>query len=671
MLRKTICPYDCPTSCGFLVETDGEKIIKIKEDKKDPASKGIICQKMRHYERDIQSEDRILTPLKRVGKKGEGKFKAISWNDAIKEIGDRWKKIIAQYGPEAIAFCNYSGVMSLIQRNCGNAFFHYMGARELIKTLCSTAKGEGYKSVVGATGGLDPRETVYSDFYLVWGSQMAATRLQGLSTLVRERKKGKKVVLVEVLGDGMAPYCDDIFLIKPGTDGALALAMMHVLKREHLIDEEFLQKEAIGFDIFSKTLEQYTPMWAQKETGILAKRIEELAISFGRAKAPAIILGSGNSRYINGGMTVRLITILSLVTGAWKRPGGGLCGCNPKNLPSYIHTELISRPDFRKNKPGKININQIAAATAKTAKEKLYSLYVYGSNPANSVSNQAAMYESLSREDLFTVVHERFMTDTARFADIILPATFSVEQSDLFSAYGYNTLGTSWKIIEPLGESKSNWDTFCLLAKEMGFDDPYFKKSEEEMLEYLLDNLSDEIKLSKEDKKILKESGNISMPFANHTEWKTPSGKIQIINETEKERLPRYIKATKEEENYPLRIISVPATQTLNSIFLNRKELVERKGKLKLIMHPEDAQKRGIHSGDRVICFNELAKVEFEAVLTENIAKGALAAPGVFRFDQTFNGLGVNALQHDRLSDIGAATTMNDNSVEVRRKYPQ
>lgn len=668
MLKKTICPYDCPTTCGFSVETDGKKIIKIKEDKNDPASGGIICQKIRHYERDIQSKDRILTPLKRVGKKGEGKFKTISWNEAIKEIGDKWREIIKEYGPEAIAFCNFSGVMSIIQRNCGNAFFHYMGARELVKTLCSTAKGEGYKAVLGTTGALDPRETVDSDFYLVWGSQMAATRLQGLSTLIKERKKGKKVILVEVLADGMEPYCDDIFLIKPGTDGALALSMMHVLKREHLIDEEFLRQESIGYDIFAKTLEQYTPEWAQKETGIPATKIEELAMLYGKAKSPAIILGSGNSRYINGGMTVRLITILSLMTRAWKYPGGGLCGCNSKNIPSYVRTELIARPDFRKNNPEKININQIAAATSENVKEKLYSLYVYGSNPANSVSNQVGMYESLSRENLFTVVHERFMTDTARYADIILPATFSVEQSDLYSAYGYNTLGTSWKIIEPLGESKSNWNTFCLLAKEMGFQDPYFQHSEEEMLEYLLENLSDEVNLSKENTKVLREGGNISMPFANHTEWKTVSGKIQIINETEKEKIPCYIKATKENNNYPLRIISVPAVQTLNSIFLNRQELIEKKGKIKLMMHPKDAQKRGIYSGDRVICFNELAEVEFQVVLTENIAKGAVAVPGVFRSDQTFNGLGVNALQHDRLSDIGAATTMNDNTVEVRRK---
>lgn len=668
MLKKTICPYDCPTSCGFLVETDGKKIIKIKEDKNDPASSGILCQKMRHYEQDIHDKNRILTPLKRIGKKGEAEFEPISWNEAIKEIGEKWREIIKNYGPQAIAFCNFSGVMSIIQRNCGNAFFHYMGGRELVKTLCSTAKGNGYKSVVGATGALDPRETANSDFYLVWGSQMAATRLQGLSTLVKERKKGKKVVLVEVLADGMAPYCDDIFLIKPGTDGALALSMMHVLKREHLIDEEFLRQEAIGYDVFANTLEQYTPQWAQEETGISAKRIEELALLYGKAKAPAIILGSGNSRYTNGGMTVRLITILSLITGAWKSLGGGLCGCNSKNISSYVRTDLIARPDFQKNNPQKININQLAAATSEDAKQKLYSLYVYGSNPANSLSNQTTMYESLKREDLFTVVHERFMTDTARYADIILPATFSVEQSDLYSAYGYNTLGTSWKIIEPLGQSKSNWNTFCLLAKEMGFEDPYFKQSEEEILEYLLENLSDEINLSEEENQILRSGGNISLPFAEHTKWKNPSGKIQIINETEKEKIPRYTKATKEEENYPLRIVSVPATETLNSIFLNRQELVEKKGKIKLMMHPEDAQIRGICSGDRVICFNELAKVEFEAILTENIAKGAVAAPGVFRSNQTFNGLGVNALQHDRLSDIGAATTMNDNSVEVRKK---
>lgn len=662
-LKRTVCPYDCPTTCGFYIEVEDNKVTGVVPDEKDPASGGLMCRKMRNYELSVNSKDRIITPLIRNGEKGSGFFKEISWEEAVKTICDKWKNIIDENGAEAISYCTYSGVMSDIHRNCGDAFFNRMGASELVKTLCSSAKGVGYANVMGRTGCLDPRELKDSDLYIVWGSNMPATRIQSMKEIAEAKALGKKVVLIEVYAEPMAKYCDEVVLIKPGTDGALALALMYVLVREGLADEDFLRENTNGYDEFKETLPEYTPEWAQEICGVDAQIIEKLAYMYAEAKAPVIILGSGNSRYGNGAMTVRLITILSHFTGAWLKKGGGMCGCTPIDT-AYVDGNLIKRPDFRTAPSRKININQLGAAVND---EAIKSLYVYGANPANAVSDTKAVIKGLEREDLFTVVHERFMTDTAKYADVILPATFSVEQNDIYEAYGYCTLSTAYKAVDAPGECKSNWDTFCLLAEGMGYEDEYFKRSDVEMLNIILDNPTKAVAvLSDEDKDILRKGGSIKMPFSVHTEWKTKSGKINIVNDKLSERIPRYTECHGGE--YPLRLISVPSEHTLNSIFTQRDDMTEARGTMKLAVNPSDAAERNIVNGDRIICFNDLAEVEFEAFVTENAAKGSASAVGIFKAAQTFNGLGVNALQHDRLSDLGAATTMNDNTVDIRKK---
>ena len=663
-IKKSICPYDCPTSCGLVIETDGKKILKVKGDENHPATQGLICRKMRNYEGSVHSKNRILTPLKRIGKKGEGKFEKITWEEAAQEITDKWKKIIKEDGPSAILPVYYSGVMSVIHRNCGDALFNKMGACSLVKTLCSSAKGAGYNSVMGSTGALDPRELENSDYYIVWGSNMKATRIQALPTLIKARKEGKKVVLIETYSKPMEKYCDEVILIKPGTDGALALAMMNVMVEENLQDEEFLLEKSIGYQEFKKTLKQYTPKWAEEITGIPKDAIVKLAREYASVKGPAIILGSGNSRYTNGGMTVRLITILSIFTGAIKYPGGGLCGVSPTSL-SYIRKDIITRPDFRTNKARVININQVSSALV-DENQPIKSLFVYASNPIGSISNQNKMIKGLMRDDLFTVVHERFMTDTAKYADIVLPATFSVEQDDVYTSYGYCTLATANKVIEPPKECKSNWDMFRLLAKYMGYDDEYFKKTEREIFNELIEkSLEDVENLTQEQKYILKNGGAISTPFENHMDIKTKSGKIQIINDEMEERIPRYTENIG--QNYPLNLVAVPSCETLNSIFLEKNKVVEKRGKIKVKINSKDASKRDIKNGDEVVCFNNLGEVGFIAEVTDTVAPNTVIAEGVYNRDFAINGKLVNALHDDRLSDIGEATTLNSNTVEIKR----
>lgn len=668
MMKKILCPYDCPSTCGLLAEVRDGKIVKVKNDPEHPVSKNGICRKMQQYEKNIYSKERILTPLRRTGKKGEGNFEPISWKEAITEITDRWKAIIDQYGPEAILPCVYSGVMSDIQRNCGDAFFNRMGASVLVKTLCSSAKGAGYDAVMGKTGCLDPRELNDSDYYMIWGCNLTATRLQTLTDLMKSGNKDKKKVLIDTYANPTSRYCDEVILVKPGTDGALALAMMHVLDAEGLTDEVFLEKYAQGYDQLKASLPAYTPEWAETETGVPAETIRRLAREYGAANAPAIILGSGNSRHGNGAMTVRLITILSTLTGAWQRAGGGLCGCTPINTP-YDNIALIARPEFREKPARRININQLAAALNIKDGASVKSLYVYGCNPVDTVSSQKQLVEGLEREDLLTVVHERFMTDTARYADIILPATFSVEQSDIYRAYGYCTLGTAWKAVDAPGECKSNWETFCLLAQAMDYDEPYFKQSEEEMVTYMLDHPTKAVAdLPKEKQDTLRAGGAVAMPLSDHLAFGTKSGKIRIVNDDLEEPVPSYTR--NHGGSYPLRLVAAPSVYSLNSTFIDREDLMASRAAMKLWVHAEDAAARGIENGQRIIVYNDLAEVEYEAFVTRQIARGTVISEGVFSREQAFNGYTANALTHIRLSDMGEATTLNDNTVEIRRLNP-
>ena len=661
------CPYDCPSTCGLLAEIENGRIVKVKNDKTHPVSKNGICRKMQHYEQDIYSMDRLMKPMRRVGKKGEGKFEPISWNEAVRKITDHFKDIIEKWGSEAILPCVYSGVMSDIQRSCGDAFFNRMGALELVKTLCSSAKGAGYDAVVGKTGCLEPTELNDSDLYLIWSCNMAATRLQTLADLQKPANRHKKKILIDVYPNPTAAYCDQVITIKAGTDGALALAMMNVLKNEHLVDKSFVGKYTSGYPEFAETLDAYTPEWAESETGIPAEVIRQLAREFGEAKAPAIILGSGNSRHGNGGMTVRLITILSALTGAWQHPGGGLCGCTPIDT-DYVNKSLITRPDFREKAARKININQIGQALAMEGKEAVRGFYVYGCNPANTVSDQQLILKGLEREDLFTVVHERFMTDTARYADILLPATFSVEQTDIYRAYGYCTLGTGRKLVDAPGECKSNWDTFCLLAKGMGYSEDYFDRSEDEMLDILLSHPTKAIaETSDEAKETLRQGGSVVLPFSDHLAFGTETGKMMIVNEKLAEPMPHYTADYSAKcQDWPLHLVAAPSVWSLNSTFLDREQLMTSRKGMTLWLNPEDAKVRKIEDGMSVIAFNELGEVQFTACIDQRVAVGNAVSEGVFASHQTQNGCGFNTLTHGRLSDIGAATTMNDNRIDIR-----
>lgn len=662
-ILKSYCPYDCPSTCGLLLEVEDGRVVKVRNDPEHPVSHSGICRKMQRYQDDLNSEDRIMTPMRRTGEKGSGCFERITWDEAISEIADRFRAIIRDHGSEAIAYWSNSGVMSDIQKGCGEAFFNRLGVPKLLKRLCTPAMNAGYQSVAGSTGCLDPRELKDSDYYLIWGCNMAATRHQALIDLITGENKSKRKVLIDVYANPTARHCDQVVRIKAGTDGALALAMMHVLEEEDLADRAFLQEWTEGYEVWRQTLGPYTPEWAEQETGVPAEVVRQLAREYAAAKAPAIILGGGLSRRENGGMTARLITILSLYTGAWGKPGGGFVGCSPIDT-AYLDTDRITRPDFRKGAHRELNGWQLAPAITAGGDAAIRALYVFGGNPANTTADQEQVIRGLEREDLFTVVHERFMTGTARYADILLPATFSAEQTDIYRCYGYCVLNAARRAVQPPGECKSNWETFRLLAEAMGFEEDYFRQSEDELFDDLMDHPTPAVAaLTEEERSVLRAGGSVSMPFSDHLKVKTLTGKFRIVNEELEEPIPRYRAPA---GGGPLRLVASPSLWTLNAGFQNRQALVDARGPQTLLLHPNDAAEREISDGDLVAAFNEQSEVLFYVRVTEEVAQGNAVSEGVYRRDLSPGGRSFNALTSAALSDLGGGTTLNGRRVEVR-----
>ncbi|MDO4169005.1 MAG: molybdopterin-dependent oxidoreductase [Lachnospiraceae bacterium] len=660
--KRSACPYDCPDECGLLIKTDGKQILEVKGDPEHPVTKGFICRKMNHYEKTVHHPGRILTPLKRVGAKGSGDFVPTTWERAVKEITEHWKQIIQDYGAEVILPYSYGGNEHAIQNKSGEAFFYALGASNLERTICAKAKGEGYAQILGNTQGRNPSIMEQSDLIFIWGCNIAVTYLHAYQNIVCAKKKGAKIILIETYESPAATVADEVVLVKPGTDSALALSMAYVMKQQGLLNNKYLEQYTHGWEEFTESIDAYPPHKMASICGVDETTIKHLAKLLGTAKHPSIILGSGLSRHANGAMTVRCIITLQALTGALGDAKGGIIG--ELSTGYALDRTLISRPDFQKKKTRTINMNQLGDAL-NNMESPIHSLYVYNVNPANTAPNQSKVLQGLLRDDLFTIVHERFMTDTAKYADIILPADTSVEHSDITTPYGHLFLQRTYPIIPPPGEAKSNWDTFCLLAKAMGFEDSFWQLSNDKLADYVVEHSKTLRSLwtSKEYEQFQQGYG-VLLPIDDPHHYQTPSGKVELINETlGTDRIPHY------KENYggryPLRLVTAPHVQTLNSTFTERKELLKRRGDMTLMIHPEDALDRNITDGCLIKAYNDHAVVIFRAHVTSKVKKGTAIAEGVFQQKQSYNGYTVNALLSQKLTDYGAAASLNDNTIEI------
>jgi anaerobic selenocysteine-containing dehydrogenase len=668
MLKKiirSVCPYDCPDTCGLLVEVKDGKAIKVSGDPEHPFTRGTLCVKMNRYQETVHSLLRLNRPLLRTGAKGSGEFRPISWEEAIDRTTERWQKIIDQYGSEAILPYSYAGTMGLIQRNAGHPFFHRLGASRLDRTICSPAKEVGWKMVMGETSAPHPDEVAESDLVILWGINAVATNIHFLHGVNRAKQKGATIWLIDTYQTITSSMVDQTYIVRPGSDGSLALGLMHLLVRDDLIDHDFLTAHVQGFEeLKEKILPDFPPEKVSLFTGLSKETIESMAKAYGIAKNPFIRLGSGLSRYGNGAMTIRTIVCLPALVGAYgKRGGGCLTGTNTAG--AFAMKEVL-REDFMVKKTRIINMNRLGWALNELKGPPVQSLYVYHSNAAAVTPDQNQVLRGLAREDLFTIVHERFMTDTARYADIVLPSTSSLENSDVYRSYGNYCIQRTKPAIPPVGESKSNWEVFCLLAHGVGFDEPFFRQTADDLIDHLLSIRSPMREGFDREAFSMGKAVEIPLPSDARTHFKTPSGKIEILNPKESYPLPCYLPPY--EGDYPFRLMTGPSLYALNSSFREREDLRKKERAVFLQMNPADAEAKGMREGDPVIAFNQLGEVSFILLITPKIPPGVVVAEGVWWLNHCPGPRSVNALTSQRLTDQGGGSTFYDNTVDVRRE---
>lgn len=666
-IKPSVCPYDCPDCCGLLITVEDGKAVCVAGDPEHAFTRGTLCPKMAHYERTVHSPKRIMTPLRRIGQKGEGRFSPIGWDEAIEEIARRWHGIIKEYGAEAILPYSYAGTMGTIGYSAGHALFYALGATSLDRTICAPAKSRGYRDVMGATLPTAPQEAQHSDMIVLWSISMLATDIHFRHDIEMTRKRGAKVYCIDTYRTKTADYADAFLCPRPGTDGALALAILHVLVRDGLADRAFLKEYVQGADeLEQKVLPHYTPEAAAAITGVPAADIRAFAHAYGSARAPFIRLGSGQSRYVNGAMTSRLITCLPAFVGAYAKKGGGLL--TSASGSHAFDKNIIRRPDLEQRGVRHINMCELGRALNDIdLTPPIKALYIYSSNPACTAPDQNQVLRGLQREDLFTVVHERFLTDTTRYADIVLPATTSLESEDLYYSYGHYTIQRARAVIPPVGESKSNWQTARLLAKAMHLTDPIFAKTEEDLVEALIASTKKAwpLPLTGEALQRLRDCHPVDLPLPADYKlhFATPSGKIEIKNPRCQPPLPDYLPPHKNSE--PFHLINAPDMRILDSSFNERDELT-RDGIMTLLIHPEDAAARGLQDGDPVRARNQRGHAHFTLKLSDCVNRGTLVTEGVWWQAYTKDG-NTNRLTSMRLTDKDGGSTFYDVSVTIEK----
>lgn len=668
-LHRSVCPYDCPDACGLVVRVEDGRAVEVTGDPEHPFTRGSLCPKMNRYQDTVHHPERLTTPLLRTGRKGDGAFAPIGWDEALDRIAARWRGIVATHGAEAILPYSYAGTMGLVQRNAGHAFFHRLGASKLDRTICSPAKSAGWTLVMGATPAPHPDACAASDLILLWGINAAATTVHSLHAVREAKRNGAQVWLIDTYDHATAPLCDRVVHVRPGTDGALALGILHLLDRLDLCDEAFLAAHVQGAaELRERILPDYPPERVEAITGVPAATLRELAEAYGRARDPHLRPGNGLSRYGNGAMALRTLACLPAFVGAYAKPGGGAFAST--NTGGAFPMHLLEREDLLPGPVRTINMNQLGRALNELQDPPVASLYVYHANPAVVTPDQNAVLRGLAREDLFTVVHERFLTDTALFADLVLPATSSLEHADLYRAFGSYCIQRARPVVVPVGQSRSNLEVFQGLARLMGFTEEVFSQSADELIDALLaapHPWREGVDTARLDQGLAVELDPGTAPGLR---FLTPSGKVEVLNPRDPEPLPRHLPAHSADDPHPLQLVTAPAVQGLNSTFHEREDLRRRMGAMTLLLNPAEAVARGLADGAPVTAFNGLGEVAFTLRTTAKVPRGLAVAEGVWwrRFapgDRT-----VNALTSQRLTDRGGGSTFYDNRVDVRAGWP-
>ncbi|MFC0270752.1 molybdopterin oxidoreductase family protein [Metabacillus herbersteinensis] len=665
----SVCSLDCPDQCGLLLHKKDGNIIKVEGDPNHPVTKGNICNKVRNMTERLYDPKRLQYPLKRVGAKGAGKFERITWDEAIETTTFHWKKFIKSHGPESILPYSFYGNMGILNaESMDRRFFHQLGASRLDRTICNSAGSAGYKYTMGGSLGIDPEDTIYSKLIILWGINAVSTNMHQITLAQKARKNGAKIVVIDVHKNQTGRLADWFIPILPGTDSALALGMMHILFAENLVDNEFLKQYTVGHEELKAHVSQYDPYTVSKITGVSIDDLYKLARMFGETSPAFIRIGNGLQHHDNGGMCIRTIACLPALTGQWLVKGGGAIKGNSGYL---AHNSFaLQRPDLLQTKDTRlINMNLIGDALL-NLDPPIKSLFVYNSNPAVVAPETNKVQRGLARDDLFTVVHDLFLTETARFADIILPATSSYENTDFYTSYWHHYLQIQQPVIEPFGESKSNVDVFKLLASAMEFENPLFQETEEEMIRQALKHPSNsylrEITYEKVvEKHYVKAESTTLFPG----KLPTPSGKIELYSQKMKDdgypSLPTYTPLLDDGE-FPFLFVPGPNHNFLNSTFSTNDKHISLEKNPKLHMNVSDAEMLGIEDGVMVRIWNARGECELVVSVGENVLPGVVVSQGLWADLKGTKQL-VNTLTPDRIADMGGGATFFSGRVAVEK----
>ena len=693
------CPHDCPDTCSMVFEVEGGKLIGVSGKKNHPMTRGGLCVKLKDYEKRHYHQDRLLYPLRRTGPKGSKQFERISWESALDEITNRWKAIIDEHGPQAIVPYSYLGHQGLIHGlNGGDSFFNRMGATVMERTFCGEGLATAWLMTNGPSGGMDPESFVHSKFIIVWACNSVSTNLHHWHVIKSAQKRGAKVVVIDSYKSRTAKEADWHIAPKPGSDGALAMAMIHTIIEEGLVDSAYVENYTLGFAELGERAKSRTPEWAADITGISAADIRQLAREYASTKSAAIRIGVALERHHGGGQAVRAVCCLPALTGAWREVGGGILAMTVWEHP--YNFDVICRADWIPE--GTRVINNLRLGRVLTDEPPpgppIKSLMCWNTNPVTQAPESDKIVAGLQREDFFIVSAEHFLTDTAAYADIVLPAAMGAEMEDVILSWGHNYLTYNEKCVEPPGEARSNYEIFRQLAARMGYADEQFKWSDSECLEHYINwdaPACDGIDMS-----VLREHGFARLNLgtvddrAPHKEgnFPTPSGKCEFKSSMASggnfvagpfrqmyehlqggeplDDLPDYVPsretaATNPElaKRYPLNIISPKSHNFLNSCYANMEQKIKGQGEQCVLISASDASSRGIKEGSVVKVFNDRGSFQGEARITDDVNPGIVVVTlGYWR--QLTNGT-VNAISSAEFSNIGHAPSFSDNLVEV------
>jgi anaerobic selenocysteine-containing dehydrogenase len=674
----TVCALDCPDCCSVLVEVEDGRARRLRGDPSHPITQGFLCAKVTRYLDREYSPDRLLYPQRRTGRKGEGRFERISWDEALDTIAARLSAIAAEYGPEAILPYSYGGTLGLLNGSgMDRRFFHRLGASRLDRTICASTGGAGITATNGFRYSTEPEQLRLSKFIIVWGANIHGTNIHTWPFIVEARRNGAKLVVIDPLRTRTAALADRHFAIHPGSDPALALGMMHVIIGENLHDADYVARYTHGFEELRERVKKYTPERVAHWTGLPAADIVWLARAYATTRPAAIRANYGVQRSERGGAASRAIAALPALTGAWREPGGGLLFSTSQAF--QFNRAGLEMPELQLRSPlGRearlVNMSRLGHALTQLADPPVQALVVYNSNPAAVAPDQNAVLRGLARQDLFTVVLEQMPTDTAAYADILLPATTFLEHTDIYFSWGHHYLPMARPALPAPGEARSNVEVFRALAKRMGFDDPCFDDTEDDMMRTVLasghpflEGITQE-RLEREHfvRLNVAPAGQPWLPFAQGG-FGTPSGKCEFGPEALEYTPPvesRHGDAALR-ARYPLEMISSKSDDSMNSTFGHRDSVDADTARVEL--HPADAAARGIASGDRVRVFNDRGSLLLAACVDGAVPPGVVRIPSTRWPRRAPDGRNANVLTSDRLADLGGGPTFYNCLVEVER----